>query len=190
MRAFGRFSRGSKAPRGSRWSFARRSAADRECLAWALAARESLGPDVPILVNRRFDVALAAGADGVHLPADGLPVAAVRAHTPRGFRIGRSTHSPEEAAHAIEEQADVVVLGPLFDTPSKRSFGPALGVESLARLPLRASHRSEVFAIGGIDEPALEALEPFRDRISGVAAVRLFQEASDPRAVVERIAAR
>jgi thiamine-phosphate pyrophosphorylase len=163
---------------------------DRECLAWAREARERLGPGVPLLVNRRFDLALAAGAGGVHLPANGLPLAAVRANTPRGFRIGRSTHSSEEAARAIEEGADVVVLGPMFDTPSKRAFGRPLGAESLARLPPRASHRSEVFAIGGIDEPALDALEPYRDRISGVAAVRLFQEASDPRAVAERIAAR
>jgi thiamine-phosphate pyrophosphorylase len=167
-----------------------RDSTDRECLAWAHEARESLGPGVPLFVNRRFDVALAAAADGVHLPADGLPVSGVRAHTPRGFRIGVSTHSAEEAAAAVGEGADVVVIGPIFDTPSKRRFGPPLGLDALARLPLRAAHRSQIFAIGGIDEPALDRLAAYRDRISGVAGIRLFQEARDPRGVVERIAAR
>jgi len=167
-----------------------REATDRQCLEWARVARRSLGEGVPLLVNRRFDVALAAGAEGVHLPADGLPSGAVRAQTPRGFRIGVSTHSAEEAAAAIADRADVVVLGPIFDTPEKRRFGPPLGVEALAGLPLRASHASDVFAIGGIDEAALELLEPFRDRISGVAGIRLFQEAANPREVVKKISAR
>ena len=167
-----------------------RDSSDRECLAWAREARSTLGPAVPLLVNRRFDVALAAAAEGVHLPADGLPVSGVRAHTPRGFRIGVSTHSPEEAAAAIDEGADVVLIGPIFDTPSKRRFGPPLGPEALSRLPLLASHRCQVFAIGGIDERGLDRLASYRDRMTGVAGIRLFQEASDPRAVVERIAAR
>jgi thiamine-phosphate pyrophosphorylase len=163
---------------------------DRDAIAWAIEARETLGPTVPVLVNRRFDVALAAGASGVHLPSDGLPAAVVRAHTPRGFRVGVSTHSPEEAAAALDAGADLVVIGPIFDTPSKRRFGAPLGVEALGRLPLSSSHRAEVYAIGGIDEAALDLLEPYRDRIAGVAAMRLIQEASDPRGVAERIAAR
>ena len=162
---------------------------DRVCLAWARRARERLGSSVSILVNRRFDIALSAGADGVHLPADGLAIRDVRLHTPRGFRLGVSTHSPEEAALAIDAAADLVVLGPIFDTPAKRRFGEPLGPGSLSRLPLRSTHRTEVFAIGGIDETAMDALEAHRDRISGIAGIRLFQEASDPRGVVERIAA-
>jgi thiamine-phosphate pyrophosphorylase len=163
---------------------------DRACLTWARRAREALGPSVPLMVNSRFDIALAARADGVHLPSDGLPVPEVRTQTPRGFRVGVSTHSPEEAEAAIGSGADLVVLGPIFDTPSKRRFGPPLGAETLGRLPLRSTHRSEVFAIGGIDEPGIAELEPHRDRISGVAGIRLFQEARDPRGVAERIAAR
>jgi thiamine-phosphate pyrophosphorylase len=167
-----------------------RESTDRECLSWAETARQSLGPTVRLFVNRRFDIALAAGADGVQLPADGLPLPEVRAHTPRGFGVGVSTHSPSESAAAIEQDADVVVLGPIFDTPSKRPFGPPLGAEALARLPLLSSHHSEVYAIGGLEEGNLGQLDPYRDRISGVAGIRLFQEAADPRAVVERIAAR
>ena len=163
---------------------------DRELLEIALGARQRLGAGVPLSVNRRFDIALAAGADGVHLPADGLPLLRVRAHTPRGFRIGVSTHSAAEARAALEAGAEVVVIGPVFDTPSKRSFGAPLGPAALSDLPPRDSHASDVFAIGGISEANLSALEPYRDRISGIAAIRLFQEAASPRAAAERIAAR
>jgi thiamine-phosphate pyrophosphorylase len=161
---------------------------DREILAWTRTAKRELGPAVPVLVNRRLDVALAAEADGVHLPADGLPLARVRAASPRGTRVGVSTHSPAEAIHAIEERADVVVIGPIFETPSKNSYGPPLGTRCLEDLSPRETHGAEVFAIGGIDESRLEEISRFGDRISGVAAVRLVQQAADPRAVVERIA--
>jgi len=166
------------------------SLADRQFLDEARRTREILGDAVPLYVNRRFDVALAAGASGVHLPADGLPLGRVRALTPRGFAIGVSTHSPEEAGDAIAAGADLVVLGPIFDTPSKRVFGAPLGVEVLGRLPPRDTHGSAIFAIGGIDEAALPRLDAYRDRICGVAAVRLFQQSPDPRGVVERIATR
>ncbi len=165
-----------------------RHATDRETVRWAGVAREKLGPTVPLLLNRRLDVALAAGADGVHLPADGLPVARVRTAAARETRVGRSTHSPEEAVRAIEDGADLVVIGPVFETPSKASFGAPLGAASLAELPRRATHGAEVFAIGGIDESRAEQVSRFADRISGVAGIRLVQEARDPRAVVERIA--
>lgn len=163
---------------------------DRECLGWAMLARAALGPGVPLFVNRRFDVALAAGADGVHLPASGLPVPKVRAATPRGFRIGVSTHSPAEAAARIEEGADLVLIGPVFDTPSKRAFGPPLGEAALEELPRQSEHACEVFAIGGIGEENLWRLDPYRDRIAGIAGVRLFQESAQPRAVLERIVSR
>ena len=166
-----------------------KQAPDREVLKRARAAREKLGPDV-LFVNSRFDVALAAGAAGVHLPAAGLPLDRVRSHTPRGFRIGVSTHAPEEAREAIAAGADLVVIGPTFDTPSKRGQGPPLGVRALEALPPIREHGAAVFAIGGIDESRLPDFEPYTDRISGIAAVRLFQEAGDPRAVAERIAQR
>jgi thiamine-phosphate pyrophosphorylase len=165
-------------------------AADGALLARAREALNRLGEAVPLYVHRRFDVALAAGAAGVHLPADGLPLPGVRANTPRGFRIGVSTHSAPEAEEAISQGADLVVIGPVFDTPSKRAFGPPLGPEALAALPRRDTHSCEVYAIGGVDESRLSELEPYRDRISGIAAIRLFQESADPRAAAERIAAR
>ncbi len=163
---------------------------DRETLAWARRCRQWLGDGVPLYVNRRFDIAAAAGADGVHLPADGLPLSRVRANTPRGFRVGVSTHSAAEARSAIAGGADLVVLGPIFDTPSKRVFGPPLSPEALADLPPSAEHRTDVYAIGGIAEEHMDLLEPYRDRIAGVAGIRLFQDAADPRGVAERILGR
>jgi thiamine-phosphate pyrophosphorylase len=162
---------------------------DREVVAWAARAREILGPSVPLYVNRRFDLALAAGADGVHLPSDGLPVPRVRANTPRGFRIGVSTHAASEAAAAIDDGADLVVIGPIFPTPSKEGLGVPLGPEVLGALPPSESHAAEVFAIGGVTEENLEQLLPWRDRIAGVAGIRMFQDAPDPVKVLERIAA-
>ncbi|HLN59290.1 MAG TPA: thiamine phosphate synthase [Thermoanaerobaculia bacterium] len=167
-----------------------KNTSDRECLGWARLARATLGTRVSLFVNRRFDIALAAGADGVHLPASGLPVPRVRAETPRGFRVGVSTHSPAEAAARIGEGADLVLIGPVFDTPSKRAYGPPLGEAALGELPEQSGHACEVFAIGGISEENLWRLDPYRDRIAGIAGVRLFQEARDPRAVLERIARR
>ena len=163
---------------------------DRDLTARAREARGRLGDSVPLYVHRRFDVALASGAAGVHLPSHGLPLPRVRAATPRGFRVGLSTHSAAEAGDAIAGGADFVVIGPVFDTPSKRRYGAPLGPAALSELPRRDTHSCDVFAIGGVDEERLPDLDPYRDRISGVAAIRLFQESGDPRAVAERIAAR
>jgi thiamine-phosphate pyrophosphorylase len=168
-------------------SLREKQSSDGACLDLARRVREVLGPSVVLTVNRRFDIALAAGADGVHLPADGLPLARVRANTPRGFRIGVSTHSPEEAARAIDEGADIVVIGPVFDTPGKRAFGPPLGPEALDRLPRLSDHSADVYAIGGIADENVERIARHKDRVSGVAAIRFFQNAADPPAAVERI---
>jgi len=166
-----------------------REATDRETVELAVAARGTLGAGVPLFVNRRFDVALAAGADGVHLPADGLPVARVRANTPRGFRVGVSTHSAAEVERALDDGADLIVFGPLFATPSKAPFGDPLGPASLAALPAAADREAEVYAIGGIREDRIGELLPWRDRFDGIAGIRMFQEAADPGAVLLRIAA-
>lgn len=163
---------------------------DREALLLARQCREWLGGAVPLYVNRRFDIAIAAGADGVHLPADGLPLPRVRANTPRGFRIGVSTHSAAEARAAIAGGADLVLIGPIFETPSKAAYGRPLSPGVLAELPPASEHGSDVLAIGGVEEEKIGLLAPYRDRIAGVAGIRLFQEAADPRGVAERICSR
>jgi len=164
-----------------------RSATDREVVNETRRARELLGPGVILYVHRRFDVALAAQADGVHLPASGLPLQRVRANVPRGLRVGVSTHSAAEAEAAMDAGADLVVIGPIFDTPSKRGFGPPLGPQELARLPERRPPACELYAIGGIDATTLSRLAPVRNRCDGVAAIRFFQDAADPRESLSRI---
>lgn len=165
-----------------------RDATDRERLEWVEFARRTLSADVPVYVNARFDVALAAGTQGVHLPASGLPSRRVRTATPREFRIGLSTHSADEAREAIASGVDLVLIGPIFETPSKREFGSPLGEGVLADLPRLSEHAAEVYAIGGIDERNLSRLHPHRERISGIAGIRIFQDAPDPGAVARRIA--
>jgi len=86
---------------------------------------------VPVIVNDRLDVALAAGAAGVHLGADDFPVDRARRIAPTGFVIGASVGTPTEAAEA--EAADYWGIGPWRATGTKADAGPALGEEGFAR---------------------------------------------------------
>ncbi len=101
-----------------------------------------------LLVNGRADIALAAGADGVHLPADGLSARMIRRSFPSGFLVGVSTHSFEEASAARANGADFVTFGPVFDSPGK---GKPHGVEALKRV-CKLLDPFPVIALGGIDE--------------------------------------
>ena len=101
-----------------------------------------------VLLNDRIDLVLALGADGVHLRTDSLPVSVARRLLGTGHLIGISTHSVEEARVAEAEGADFIVLGPIFDTPSKRAYGPPLGIQILQETS-RTLHLP-IYAIGGI----------------------------------------
>ena len=129
---------------------------------------------VPFLVNDRLDVALAAGADGVQLPADGVSIAEARMLMPPPKIVGASTHSAAEAKSRAG--ADFVVLGPVFETPSKRQYGAPLGLEVL----FEAAHRSSVpvVAIGGIR--AARAAEVARTGCSGLACISEVFASGDP----------
>lgn len=131
------------------------------------SARAILPPGTRLLVNGRADVALAAGADGVHLPSDGVPAAALRRRFGPGLLLGVSTHRVEEVERARNEGADYAVFGPVWETPGK---GPARGVEELARA---AASGLPVYALGGV------TIERFGEvaaaGAAGVAAIRLFQ---------------
>ncbi len=166
-----------------------REATDRRLLDLLRNAVAALGAD-RVLANGRFDLALAAGAGGVILPEDGLPVEAVRRETPRGFRLGKSTHSAEGAFRAAEDGADLVLLGPLFDTPAKRPFGPPLSPAAVEAIGEGWPLSAELFVIGGVDLARLDDLAPIRGRIAGFAAIRAFEEAADPGAVVAGARAR
>jgi thiamine-phosphate pyrophosphorylase len=132
-----------------------------------------------IYVNDRLDVALRAHASGVHLGSESLPAADVlrwcrRGSAPPEFDVGVSCHSIECARQAEQDGANYVFFGPVFDTPSKRAYGPPQGLDRLREV-CRAV-RIPVIAIGGVNEA--NADDSIRFGASGIAAVRLFQEKS------------
>ncbi|MGA2411653.1 MAG: thiamine phosphate synthase, partial [Candidatus Binataceae bacterium] len=86
----------------------------------------------PLLINDRTDVALAAGASGVHLPSGGMPIADARGFLGPSRLIGVSTHSASEVSAAASGGADFAVYGPVFDPLSKAAYGAARGAEGLA----------------------------------------------------------
>jgi thiamine-phosphate diphosphorylase len=141
-----------------------------------------------IIVNDRLDAALAAGAAGVHLGGESLPVAEVvqfraAGRAPAGLLIGRSCHSVEEALQAERDGADYVFFGAVFATPSKAGFGPPQGIDALAAVCRRV--QIPVLAIGGITLENASACTAAG--AAGVAAIRLFQDSEDVAAVVRRL---
>lgn len=143
-----------------------------------------------ILVNDRLDVALAAGAAGVHLGSESLPAEpTVRwcrtGVAPKGFLVGVSCHSLEEIRAAERAGADYVVFGPVFDTPSKRIFGSPQGLARLSDVCRSAS--LPVIAIGGVN--GSNALDCIRAGAKGIAAIRPFQDGNDAAAIMEFISA-
>jgi thiamine-phosphate pyrophosphorylase len=132
-----------------------------------------------ILVNDRLDVALAAGAAGIHLGEQSLPVEAVaewrRSALRQDFQIGVSCHSLDSARAAESAGADFIFFGPVFATPSKAQFGAPQGIARLREVC--ASVSIPVLAIGGIkQENARACLDA---GAAGIAAIRSFQEAKN-----------
>jgi thiamine-phosphate pyrophosphorylase len=159
--------------------------AARELLELARAAAALVrGSATRILVNARADVALAAGAHGVHLPANSVPPADIRKLAPSGFLVGVSCHSEEEVLGAAQEGADFAVFGPVFETPSKSKYGPPQGAAKL-RQACRVSGMP-VYALGGVN--LSNAAECFAAGATGIAAISLFQQNADLEAVVAAIA--
>jgi thiamine-phosphate pyrophosphorylase len=101
-----------------------------------------------LFINDRIDVALAAGADGVHLTQNSIPAGAVRKVVKNKLLIGVSTHSLKEAKEAEKAGADFITLGPIYRTPSKLKYGKPLGLDKLAEVSSKI--KIPVFAIGGI----------------------------------------
>jgi len=136
-----------------------------------------------LLVNDMVDVAIAAGADGVHLKRTSVNVAEARRQLGPDRVVGVSTHAPEEVESAFEDGADYVVFGPVFPTPSKTGIFDPRGPELYHRV-VRAAP-GPVLALGGIDLDSLDRLAG--GPVPGVAAIRALQDVPDPASAARRM---
>jgi len=130
------------------------------------------GTKCSILVNGRADIALAAGAHGVHLPSSGLNPADIRGWVPGDFLIGVSVHTENEIRSASDSDADYVLQGHLFPTASKSGLGEPVGLEYLKKVC--SSTTIPILGLGGIKANRVASvLEAGAD---GIAGISLFQE--------------
>jgi thiamine-phosphate pyrophosphorylase len=149
----------------------------RELLALTRSAIDAAAGRARILVNDRLDVALAAGAAGVHLRGSSVPAGeAVRwlrgGHAAADFMVGVSCHSLEEVRASEAAGANYVFYGPVFETPAKKKFGAPQGIDKLAEVCRGVS--IPVIGIGGVSGD--RGLECVRAGAAGIAAIRMFQE--------------
>ena len=160
---------------------------DASAREFAAAARELLALlrplGVPLIVNDRIDVALAAGADGVHVGQQDLSVADARRLGPPGWIVGVSAESVADAARAERDGADYVGASPVFATPTKADHAPPLGLAGLRAL--RAATKLPLVAIGGLH--AGNARETIRAGADGLAVVSAIVAADDPRAAAAEL---
>jgi thiamine-phosphate pyrophosphorylase len=162
----------------------------REAIQCAASSASGKTVQPHILVNDRLDVALSESAGGLHLGEHGLPLAEAKrlisAHAAKSdFLVGVSCHSLEAAQSAAAGGADYLFFGPVFATPSKASYGPPQGFERLSEV-CRAVP-IPVLAIGGIT--LANAAYCLSAGASGIAAIRLFQDASDISSIVQSLKA-
>jgi len=154
----------------------------RELYELALRLREiCTRAGAPLIVNDRIDVALAAGADGVHLPFDSIGVSMARKLMGFDRLIGVSSHSPPDVAGAAREGADFVVFGPVFDPLSKAARKPPWGPSGLRAAC--AAGAIPVFALGGITAERTRELFASQEsaaRPAGVASIGAIFGAESP----------
>ena len=156
----------------------------RELLEEARAAKAALqGTGVPLIVNDRVDVALAVGAEGVHVGQGDMPIGDVRRLAPKGWIVGVSAESVEDAVRAESEGADYVGASPVFATATKADHAAPLGLDGLMRM--RASVKIPIVAIGGIH--AGNAREVVRAGADGLATVSAIVAAESPRAAAAEL---
>ena len=154
---------------------------DAELLPLAIKLRDAIGDRALLVINGSLDVAIAAEADGLHLPEESLPLRDAREAAPR-LLLSKAVHDPAAAAQAEAHGADALVLGTVFETASKPG-APAGGLR-LVREATRGV-RAPVLAIGGID--VSNAASVIEAGASGVAVVSAIMAAPDPEAAASRL---
>lgn len=153
-----------------------------EFLARAVALKRLLAPvGVPLVINDRIDVALACGADGVHLGQSDLPPEEARRLLPPHVFIGWSVETPEDVRRAASLPVDYLGVSPVFATPTKTDTSPAWGLAGLRQV--RAMTALPLVAIGGIH--CGNAAEVLRAGADGLAVVSALCAADDPRAAAQ-----
>ena len=156
----------------------------REFVALARKLKEMLTPlAVPLIVNDRADVALAAGADGVHAGQSDMDCRDLRRLLGPGAIIGLSVETPAQAEQAAALPVDYLGVGPIFSTSTKPDAAPAWGIEQLAELRLRTRH--VLVAIGGIH--AGNARQVIAAGADGLAVVSAICAAADPEAAAREL---
>ena len=134
-----------------------------------------------VMVNDRTDIALTAGAEGVHLTTTSLPARVVRPFVPAGFLVGVSTHDLAEVSAAVDDGADFAVFGPIFDTPGK---APAKGIEALKEACSNAIPLP-VLALGGVDSRNWRAV--LAAGAAGFAAIRSLNDPASLRKIMQAV---
>lgn len=163
-----------------------KSCGTREFLEEARAVLDVVRPlGVPLIINDRVDIALAVGAEGVHLGQRDMAIADARRLGPPSWIIGVSAESVEDAICAEKEGADYIGVSPVFATPTKTDTASPLGLEGLRAI--RAAVRIPLVAIGGIH--AGNAREVIRAGADGLAVVSAIVSADSPREAAEQLRA-
>ncbi|MGQ9800549.1 MAG: thiamine phosphate synthase [Candidatus Saccharicenans sp.] len=155
----------------------------REYLELALTLKKLLPPGIPLIINDRLDVALAAAADGLHLGQSDLPPEVARRHLGPGAIIGLTVERPEQLGPAENSPVDYLAISPVFATPTKTDTGPAWCLKGLALA--RKQTRLPLVAIGGINET--NVAEVIRAGADGVAVVSAICVAPDPELAARKL---
>ncbi|MBV9146714.1 MAG: thiamine phosphate synthase [Acidobacteria bacterium] len=147
-----------------------KDASSREILRLAREMRRALDGEVRLIVNDRADLAVAAGADGVHLGQDDLPAGAARKIIGSVRVLGISTHNRQQLEEAVRTSADYFAIGPVFPTHSKDNPDPIIGLDAIRQL--RAFTSKPLVAIGGITvENCRSVIEAGADSVAVITAI-------------------
>lgn len=135
-----------------------------------------------LFVNERFDIALAAKVDGVHLSSNSIPVKKVHKNVPKSFLIGVSTHSSKAARKAKIEGADFVTFSPIFETLSKPNYGEPKGLKKLSNL-CDELKPFPVVALGGVNENNFRDI--YKTGAKGIAGISFFRVPQNQKMAVD-----